>query len=683
MKLLQEDSSDTAKEILLVITRQLANNSTPAFQPSTFKAPDWAVRVNYYFFISISCSLITALAAVLALQWLGSYDRALNQSSPEDRALQRQFRNDGVERWKMEQIIGFLPAVIFFALLIFSIGLADWLWHLHLGVAAIAILCIIIGISFFWITTFISIVDVRAPFRTPTSRSLPVYLGLLYQRTSALFALFSWGQIFATFRASREKVTKSNAALARWYRKQHCRSKGISFHKAVGEITGLNTLPSRWYRRWSNSGIYQALKYLLQPMVCQDPFEARELVAIDSEESIRRIGLLWLARSISIVPLQRNSFIILIQSFLDLPYFSKTSVDDYSKEELEEISFLLHGLAFIGHEQCDGSEFNDLYMNFWAYDRNLTRMYANLAWWRHLKRQDRDIYAKETLEYTIKYAWQWPLETIITALLCVKADTRRFKLDVEETTLTVSQGLSMDISALSTAPTMPLQALDIILGIVTSTLPRKLSLNLDPVSAYLDAVRPHTEIVVPSYFLLIHEAITHQLCAALRQLSGPQNVRNAQAHQILPRLVKLFSTPWWERDKSSSCLHLLLALAYTNADVWTSDMRDQTTRLLALAMPIQFDNGDAQEEWWINILLGFEAILQEQELDAYFIHVSLLLNLQKAVRYLDLEERNFTADQTARLKDIHDPYVRTYGLADPTVSRSCIINASTGCPPKQ
>jgi hypothetical protein len=39
MKLLQEDNTDTTRQILLVITRQLANSSTPAFIPSTFEAP--------------------------------------------------------------------------------------------------------------------------------------------------------------------------------------------------------------------------------------------------------------------------------------------------------------------------------------------------------------------------------------------------------------------------------------------------------------------------------------------------------------------------------------------------------------------------------------------------------------------------------------------------------------------
>ena len=68
MQLIQQDSDDVTLDVLLVITQQLANSSTPAFELTAFVAPGWAVRVNYCFFASLSCALVTALAAVLALQ---------------------------------------------------------------------------------------------------------------------------------------------------------------------------------------------------------------------------------------------------------------------------------------------------------------------------------------------------------------------------------------------------------------------------------------------------------------------------------------------------------------------------------------------------------------------------------------------------------------------------------------
>lgn len=109
MKLLQEDPNETTRDILLTIARQLANVSVSAFEPPKFVAPSYAVHVNVYLFISIVPSLIAALGAVLALQWIGSYDFGLNPSSPKDRAIQRHFRHMGIESWRMAEIIASYP----------------------------------------------------------------------------------------------------------------------------------------------------------------------------------------------------------------------------------------------------------------------------------------------------------------------------------------------------------------------------------------------------------------------------------------------------------------------------------------------------------------------------------------------------------------------------------------------
>lgn len=141
MKIIQEDPSSRIYDVLLVVTQQLANQSTPAYKPTAFVAPSYGVRVNVWFFISLSVSLITALVSVIALQWVGNYDRGLNTSSPEYRALQRHHRRVGSEKWGMDQIIMILPQALFLSFLTFLCGLADWLWNIHHGVAVMIHLC--------------------------------------------------------------------------------------------------------------------------------------------------------------------------------------------------------------------------------------------------------------------------------------------------------------------------------------------------------------------------------------------------------------------------------------------------------------------------------------------------------------------------------------------------------------
>ncbi|CCA66697.1 hypothetical protein PIIN_00377 [Serendipita indica DSM 11827] len=173
MKLLEEDPAETSRDILLTLSRQLANNSLPAYSSSgtkEFTPPAFAVRVNSYFFASISCSLVAALGAVLALQWIGSYDVGLNATSAEGRALQRQMRWEGISNWKMREIISAFPVLLYVALLMFLVGLAEWLWHLNRSVAATVISGLLVATTLFAATTIVEYFDVFSPFHTPVSQ---------------------------------------------------------------------------------------------------------------------------------------------------------------------------------------------------------------------------------------------------------------------------------------------------------------------------------------------------------------------------------------------------------------------------------------------------------------------------------------------------------------------------------
>ncbi|PVF97763.1 hypothetical protein CPB86DRAFT_873943 [Serendipita vermifera] len=176
MKLLEEDPAETTRDILLIISRQLANSSFPAFEPTTYETPQYAIVVNGLFFTSLSCALIAALLAVLALQWVANYDMGLNTSAPEKRALQRHIRFRGIEKWKMSELIASLPLLIFVALFLFFIGIADWLWHMNRAISGIVIGGIGIGCLLYTITNLISIINLDAPFRTPVSKELAVFV---------------------------------------------------------------------------------------------------------------------------------------------------------------------------------------------------------------------------------------------------------------------------------------------------------------------------------------------------------------------------------------------------------------------------------------------------------------------------------------------------------------------------
>jgi Family of unknown function (DUF6535) len=289
MKLIQEDVTEATRDVLFTITRQLANNTVAAFEPKSFVAPAWAVRVNYYFFTAISCTLMSALSAVLALQWVGSYDTGLNPSSPEGRALQRHVRYRGVEKWRMVQIIAFLPLLIFAALFLFFVGLAEWMWTIHQGVSAIIIAGVILGATFFVATTATSMTYVGAPFRTPTSRSLPSLAVGIYHSTYMLLSGLTFQGLVSALRCSGTHTMGALSSFAHYWKRQSKLSKLLSIRRF---------LPSPH-----------------QPK----PFEELEKDMVHSVTDIKDTALIWLANSIDVLPHNFAHFQSILRELLALP----------------------------------------------------------------------------------------------------------------------------------------------------------------------------------------------------------------------------------------------------------------------------------------------------------------------------------------------------------------------------
>ncbi|CCA71756.1 hypothetical protein PIIN_05691 [Serendipita indica DSM 11827] len=297
MKLLEEDMQESTRDILLTISQQLANSTTGPFGRSKFEPEAWAIRVNYYFFTSISCSLIAALGAVLALQWVGSYDIGLTRPSPKLRAIQRQLRFNGAEKWKLGQIISILPLLIFASLFLLFIGLVEWLWHIHRKIAWVVIAGIVVAGLFYIVSHIISMLDVSAPFRTPISRSLPFAILRGYSWISlGVRRLFHWVQeknrppnrrVGSSIPQFRRTMMQAKAKLQKWPAK-------------------LSRIPAKLWKAISN------------PPTAY-PFEQQERQILESHTYIQRDSILWLARNIDDVPVSRPHFLALLKEAITLP----------------------------------------------------------------------------------------------------------------------------------------------------------------------------------------------------------------------------------------------------------------------------------------------------------------------------------------------------------------------------
>ncbi|PVF97747.1 hypothetical protein CPB86DRAFT_826271 [Serendipita vermifera] len=359
MKLLEEDPAETTRDILLIISRQLANSSFPAFEPTPYETPPFAIVVNGLFFTSLSCALIAALLAVLALQWVANYDMGLNTSSPEKRALQRHMRLMGIRKWKMSELIASLPLLIFVALFLFFIGIANWLWHVNRAISGIVMGGIGVGFLLYTITNLISIVKLDAPFRTPISKEIA---GII-----------------------RRAIV--------WLR------------RAIG-----------WLRMAINNLFRTLLVVLYEslPLQQQLTFTKREekFFYVKRRDTIALDGLVWLANHVEISPASRDTWIILIKRLTEVPasllideekikdapwitifemlcslYIER---DEWSGDELERAMWICKGMGVIPHlnsPTCqrflqDLRESNDRSISGMAYFASCKQDIASYSNWR-------------------------------------------------------------------------------------------------------------------------------------------------------------------------------------------------------------------------------------------------------------------------------------------------------------
>jgi hypothetical protein len=333
MKLLQEDTAETARHILYTISQQLANNSVPAFSQIEYETPQYAVVVNGILFTSLSCSLVAALLAVLALQWVANYDMGLNTSSARKRALQRHTRWTGIEKWKMGEVIASLPLLIFVSLFLFFVGIADWLWHLNRAISAIVIGGLGIGCLVYMITNLISIIELEAPFRTPVSKGLAPLIRRVIIWMKLLFLNFP-SEILRSDRMWRD---------IQWNQ----------IHEIWNTVYGRVSVPPRI-------------------------FAGCEELVVQGKDEVAMESLIWLANSIEITSTSRDLLLALIREVMELPpellmqeekinrapwkpifislcgpYFGKKSIGEYTEEEARTVRDVCKAFSMVSREIND------------------------------------------------------------------------------------------------------------------------------------------------------------------------------------------------------------------------------------------------------------------------------------------------------------------------------------------
>ena len=130
--------------------------------------------------LSLALVLIDAFLAMLVKGWLQEFDRGWRKNTVAHLRVQEcEQRMQELERWRLHELVALLPILIQGSLFLFCIGLLVLIFPLHLPSAILCSLFFVSVVSFYGLTTYVSIANNYAPFSSPVSRLLVRGLAML------------------------------------------------------------------------------------------------------------------------------------------------------------------------------------------------------------------------------------------------------------------------------------------------------------------------------------------------------------------------------------------------------------------------------------------------------------------------------------------------------------------------
>ena len=148
------------------------------------------VLINILWFCSLICSLAAASICLLTKQWLNQYTSGMAGVSPEIARL-RQFRYDNLRKWRVEGIMMLVPILLQGALVLFLIGLIEFLLALNSQVSAVAIALISVLLAFILFTTLLPTFKPDCSYQSPQARGVFVVFQALKTPARSLAASIS------------------------------------------------------------------------------------------------------------------------------------------------------------------------------------------------------------------------------------------------------------------------------------------------------------------------------------------------------------------------------------------------------------------------------------------------------------------------------------------------------------
>ena len=187
-------------DVLIHISQQISNLTTPAFEPTAFKASSNVTALNTLFFLSLTLVLIDACLAMIVKGWLQEFDRGWRKYNVAHlRAQERERRLREFERWKLPELVALLPILIQVSLLLFFAGFLVLIFPVSPSSAVWCSVAFSQVLFLYGFSAWVSIVNTHAPFYSPDARSVarePASLPILSSRITHTAQLVASASLF-------------------------------------------------------------------------------------------------------------------------------------------------------------------------------------------------------------------------------------------------------------------------------------------------------------------------------------------------------------------------------------------------------------------------------------------------------------------------------------------------------
>ncbi|KAG7090369.1 hypothetical protein E1B28_009489 [Marasmius oreades] len=130
-KWLEEDPADKTVALLTQITQQMGGLTPSLSSPQPFTPTASVVRINIFWFLSLTLALVDALFGLLCKQWVCEYQRKTIAQTPGQALALSWLHYQSFDHWHVTKILASLPILLEIALFLFLAGLLELLWARH------------------------------------------------------------------------------------------------------------------------------------------------------------------------------------------------------------------------------------------------------------------------------------------------------------------------------------------------------------------------------------------------------------------------------------------------------------------------------------------------------------------------------------------------------------------------